>query len=327
MKLREICEKTGISKRNIHFYIKEGLLSPEQDPANGYYEFSENDCHQLSLIRNLRAAGFPLSQIRALLTNPSTSVYYMNLRLRELKAEHARIEKLQDAVTYIQQHLPLHPGLPELSKLIENAGLPAEPSPDAQNDPAFEDSDSDLVNRYLWEVFMPEEPLSDYQEFLWGKVNHFSAGSCAEDYRLLSRTLHGFTEQQIAAYFSGNRKRHEEVIFLNPDHYFSYAEKMKATIRHFLTNPQAVRRWRAQYASLTAPSTRLYDSEIARTMDELSPTFSAYRTHVHAVCFLVYDWLHSPEGQPVLSLMEKTLVGCFDIDHCSHGELQAMISF
>ena len=51
----------------------------------------------------------------------------------------------------------------------------------------LEDSDSDLVNRYLWEVFMPEEPLSDYQEFLWSKVNHFSAGSCAEDYRILSR--------------------------------------------------------------------------------------------------------------------------------------------
>ncbi|MBE5995963.1 MAG: MerR family transcriptional regulator [Lachnospiraceae bacterium] len=327
MKLRDICEKTAVSKRNIHFYIKEGLLVPKQDPENGYYDFSENDCLRLTLIRNLRSAGFSLAQIRALLTNPSTSVYYMNLRLRELKAEHSRIEQLEEAISYIQQNLPLHPGLPSLIRLLENAGLPEVSAESAQNTLDFEESDSDLVNRYLWEVFMPEGPLSDYQEFLWSKVNHFSSGSCAEDYRLLSRTLHGFTDDQITAYFSGNRKLHEEVIFLEPSEYVSYAEKMKTSIRHFLVHPQSVRRWRMQYTSLTAPSARLYDSEIARTMDELSPTFAAYRVHVHAVCDLVYDWLHSAEGQDTLSLMKKTLEGCFDIDHCSHGELQAMISF
>ena len=43
MKLREISGKTGISKRNIHFYIKEGLLRPDVAPESGYYEFSEEE--------------------------------------------------------------------------------------------------------------------------------------------------------------------------------------------------------------------------------------------------------------------------------------------
>ena len=43
MKLREISEQTGITKRNIHFYIKEGLIHPDVEAVSGYYEFSEED--------------------------------------------------------------------------------------------------------------------------------------------------------------------------------------------------------------------------------------------------------------------------------------------
>ena len=39
MKMRELCERTGMSKRNVHYYIKEGLLSPRQDQVNGYYDY------------------------------------------------------------------------------------------------------------------------------------------------------------------------------------------------------------------------------------------------------------------------------------------------
>jgi DNA-binding transcriptional MerR regulator len=43
MKLSDICRKTGISKRTIHYYIHEGLITPAIKESNGYYDFSEED--------------------------------------------------------------------------------------------------------------------------------------------------------------------------------------------------------------------------------------------------------------------------------------------
>ena len=54
MKLKEVCERTGITKRNIHYYVKEGLLVPRKELGNGYYEFSEEDCDRLLDIMNFR---------------------------------------------------------------------------------------------------------------------------------------------------------------------------------------------------------------------------------------------------------------------------------
>ena len=327
MKLREVCEFTGISRRNIHFYIKEELLCPAQNPENGYYEFSEEDCKRLLFVRELRNAGFSLAQIRALLKKPSTAVYYLNLRLRDLKKKIRQAEKTAAALTQLEQTLPLHPTLDMLEKLVRAAGIPAPPDTDNTEELAFEESDNTLVNRYLWENFLPEAPFTDYQEYLWSKINRFSSSGYARDYQLLNQTLHSLSDEQIAYAFADTRAIHRRVIDLQPSDYLPYAEDMKNAIRRFIHSPQAVQRWRSSYQKLTAPAARLYDSEIAKTMDELSPLFKAYRTNIHAVCRLVYDWLHSPEGRPLLAEMQRSLGNFFDIEGCSHGELQAMMTF
>ena len=118
MKLKDVCEKTGISKRNIHYYIKEQLLCPLQDTENGYYDFSEGDCNRLELIRLLRNAGFSIIQIRSILNKPSTSGYYLNLRLKQLKAEIEHANATIEALSYVQEHLPLHIRYQKLEALI-----------------------------------------------------------------------------------------------------------------------------------------------------------------------------------------------------------------
>ena len=99
---------------------------------------------------------------------------------------------------------------------------------------------------------------------------------------------------------------------------------MLIKIRHFLNNPNLILEWKSKYLSFTAPQTRLYDSEIARTMEELSPAFQAYRKNINATCQIVYDRIQSGHGVYLRDLMKQSLGMLFDIDHCSHGELQAM---
>ena len=112
--------------------------------------------------------------------------------------------------------------------------------------------------------------------------------------------------------------------FLSREHYADYAWKMTANIKRFLDSPILVLDWKSKYFSFTAPQTRLYDSEISRTMEELSPSFKAYRINIHETCRIAYNWIMSDDNHSLLEQMKQELGSLFDIENCSHGELQAM---
>lgn len=64
MKINEVEAVVGISRRNIRFYEKEGLLNPERNNQNGYREYSDSEVAELERIKLLRKLGLPLDEIR-----------------------------------------------------------------------------------------------------------------------------------------------------------------------------------------------------------------------------------------------------------------------
>ena len=65
MKIQQAEELAGISKKNIRFYEKEGLLNVTR-ADNGYREYSLEDVERLKLIKLLRKLDLPLESIRAI---------------------------------------------------------------------------------------------------------------------------------------------------------------------------------------------------------------------------------------------------------------------
>lgn len=63
MKINEVEQLVGVTKRNIRFYEKEGLLSPGRTD-NGYRDYSEADVEALRKIKLLRKLDVPLEEIR-----------------------------------------------------------------------------------------------------------------------------------------------------------------------------------------------------------------------------------------------------------------------
>ena len=64
MKIHEVEQLVGITKRNIRFYEKEGLLSPGRNADNGYRDYGEEDVQALQKIKLLRKLDVPLEEIR-----------------------------------------------------------------------------------------------------------------------------------------------------------------------------------------------------------------------------------------------------------------------
>ncbi len=64
MKINQVEQSVGITKKNIRFYEQEGLLSPMRNSENGYREYSDEDVTRLKQIKLLRKLSVPIEVIR-----------------------------------------------------------------------------------------------------------------------------------------------------------------------------------------------------------------------------------------------------------------------
>ena len=65
MKINEVEQAIGITKKNIRFYEQEGLLNPTRS-TNGYRDYSTEDVETLRQIKLLRKLDIPLEEIKRL---------------------------------------------------------------------------------------------------------------------------------------------------------------------------------------------------------------------------------------------------------------------
>ncbi len=76
MKIKSVCELTGLTDRAIRYYIEEKLISPlyaENYLGRKTYNFSENDIKNLNDIAVLRKFDFTLEEIKSVINDAETS--------------------------------------------------------------------------------------------------------------------------------------------------------------------------------------------------------------------------------------------------------------
>ena len=94
MKINELARVSGLNTETIRKYRDRGLLLPERNPENGYYEYSDADFLNLLYIRKLRGAHLSLDAIEAtcrsgdaenLLEGYRTTIEDLEEQIRQLK--------------------------------------------------------------------------------------------------------------------------------------------------------------------------------------------------------------------------------------------------
>lgn len=66
MRIKDVETLVGITRKNIRFYEKEGLLTPGRESENSYRDYSEADILRLKQIKLLRKLDMPISEIKAI---------------------------------------------------------------------------------------------------------------------------------------------------------------------------------------------------------------------------------------------------------------------
>lgn len=131
MKIKTVCERTGLSDRAIRYYIEEGLISPnfsENYLGRKAFSFSEDDIAMLNDIATLRKFGFSIPDIKEMITDPHRILPLVhNLQQQKkqiLSDESALLHALlsiDDGQVYTVSRLAA-----KLSAPVENKAIPEE---------------------------------------------------------------------------------------------------------------------------------------------------------------------------------------------------------
>ena len=110
MKMKEICERSGLTERAVRLYCERGLVHPEKYSERGreYLVFSDHNLRELAIISELRRADFSLDEIALMLENPEKCgdvlaswrgrVTEQNMRLSQAKEKLAELST-QESLT------------------------------------------------------------------------------------------------------------------------------------------------------------------------------------------------------------------------------------
>ena len=94
MKIQQVEELVGISKKNIRFYEEQGLLRPGR-AENGYREYGQADVLRLKEIKLLRKLAVPIEDIRAVLQGESALDTCLDRQLREFDRQRESLSAME----------------------------------------------------------------------------------------------------------------------------------------------------------------------------------------------------------------------------------------
>ena len=94
MKIQQVEELVGITKKNIRFYEEQGLLSPGR-AENGYRQYGQGDVLRLKQIKLLRKLDLPIEDIRSVLHGEGSLETCLTRQLRAFDRQRESLSAME----------------------------------------------------------------------------------------------------------------------------------------------------------------------------------------------------------------------------------------
>ncbi len=98
--IKEAEEQTGISRANIRYYEKMGLLQPKRNEKNGYREYRPEDIKRILQIKILRKLDVPIEEIKDTFDRPEMLGKVIQKQKERLEKQRA---ELTDAIDFCEE--------------------------------------------------------------------------------------------------------------------------------------------------------------------------------------------------------------------------------
>ena len=169
MNIKAAEERSGVSRQNIRFYEREGLLTPDRNPENDYREYGENHVDILKRIRVMRMVDMPLDQIKQVLEGTLTPAEAAEAQKQKLKQQ---LEQLAAAIRFCEEWTEIH----SLEALDSDRMIARMEAPE-NKEGLFHQWREDYRKVVLSErekvfTFVPDTPVTTAGEFTMALVNY-----------------------------------------------------------------------------------------------------------------------------------------------------------
>ena len=91
MRIREAMERSGLTRKALHYYEGIGLISPSV-LENGYRDYSAGDVERLRLIAALRSVEMPLDMVRQAVGHPEALGELLQAHRRSLSERQRELD-------------------------------------------------------------------------------------------------------------------------------------------------------------------------------------------------------------------------------------------
>ncbi len=102
MNTKQVEELTGLTRQNIRYYERQGLLEPAREDGNDYRDYSSSDVERLKLIKMLRMLDMPLKEIEHIV-NGKVSMKEAVEQQREQLLSQKEQSKVVDVDAYLDR--------------------------------------------------------------------------------------------------------------------------------------------------------------------------------------------------------------------------------
>lgn len=127
MNTKQVEELTGMSRQNIRYYERMGLLTPAREDGNAYRDYSEEDIRRLKLIRMLRMLDMPLKEIENIISGKVSLKEGIKLQKEKLQSHQKQLQAAIEVCTSIgrdkSEHMDVDGYLSRMETMEQNGGL------------------------------------------------------------------------------------------------------------------------------------------------------------------------------------------------------------
>ncbi|WP_205342331.1 MerR family transcriptional regulator [Denitrificimonas caeni] len=107
MQIKQVAEKTGLSRDTIRFYEQQGLIAEPKRADNGYRHYDESVILHLNMINQAKDLGFTLKEIKQLVQLLYSRELTQAQMQRQLQIKREEINRKLSELESIRQQIDL----------------------------------------------------------------------------------------------------------------------------------------------------------------------------------------------------------------------------
>lgn len=124
---KQVEELTGMSRQNIRYYERMGLLEPAREDGNAYRDYSQEDIRRLKLIKMLRMLDMPLKEIENIINGKASLKDTVKQQRENLQVHQKQLQAAIEVCASIgrdkEEHLDVDSYLSRMETMERNGGV------------------------------------------------------------------------------------------------------------------------------------------------------------------------------------------------------------